>query len=104
MNTFLNFVFNSENLRQYLREEWMQFYDDDYIDSKIIGAIEKNLPSVQQIMHGIERKATGKITSTLSQSSSMRGDEEQSNYGVGSAASHLNKSNTFQQDVDLPQK
>jgi hypothetical protein len=66
MNTFMAFAFNSEKLKKHLRDEWMQCYDFDYIDNKIIGGIEKNLPSIQQVMNGIERKATGKITSQLS--------------------------------------
>jgi hypothetical protein len=63
MNTFMSFTFNSEKLKQHLRDDWMQCYDFDYIDNKIIGGVEKNLPSIQNIMNGIERKATGKITS-----------------------------------------
>lgn len=47
MNTFMSFAFNSEKLKQHLRDEWMQCYDFDYIDNKIIGGIEKNLPSIQ---------------------------------------------------------
>lgn len=82
MNTFMSFAFNTEKLKQHLREEWMQCYDFDYIDDKIIGGIEKNLPSVMSIMQGIERKATGKITSQLSTCSSAKGDDEQSNVGM----------------------
>lgn len=47
MNTFMSFAFNSEKLKQHLRDEWMQCYDFDYIDNKIIGGVEKNLPSIQ---------------------------------------------------------
>jgi len=50
----------------------MQCYDFDYIDNKIIGGVEKNLPAITDIIRYIERKATGKITSTLSTSSSLR--------------------------------
>ena len=32
MNTFLSFVFNTEKLKEHLREEWMTCYDFDYID------------------------------------------------------------------------
>jgi len=68
MHTFLQFVFNVDNLKDNLREEWMQNYDFQYIDAQIIGGIEKNLPSVMQIMAYVERKATGKTASQMSMS------------------------------------
>ena len=68
MNVFLQFLFNTENLRQYVREEWMTLYDFTYIDEKIIGGVEKNLPNVAEILKTIERRATGKAVSTLSMS------------------------------------
>lgn len=77
----MQFVFNTDTLREHLREPWMSCYDFEYIDSKIIGGIEKALPSVSDILRVVERRATGKITSQLSQSSSMRegveGDQSQ---------------------------
>lgn len=81
MHVFMQFVFNTDTLREHLREPWMSCYDFEYIDSKIIGGIEKALPSVSDILRVVERRATGKITSQLSQSSSMRegveGDQSQ---------------------------
>ncbi len=46
----------------------MDIYDFQYIDDKIIGGIEKNLPNVSDILRIVEKKATGKVTSALSQS------------------------------------
>ncbi len=46
----------------------MTLYDYTYIDDKIIGTIEKNLPNVSEILKVVEKRATGKVTSTLSQS------------------------------------
>ena len=46
MHTFLQFTFNSDNLRENLRQEWMEFYDFRYIDEKIIGGVERNLPNI----------------------------------------------------------
>ena len=68
MNVFLQFAFNTENLRQHVRDEWMTLYDFTYIDDKIIGGIEKNLPNVSDILRKVEKRATGKTTSTLSMS------------------------------------
>ena len=46
----------------------MQNYDFQYIDTQIIGGIEKNLPSVLPVMQQIERKATGKVGMSMSMS------------------------------------
>lgn len=46
----------------------MELYDYQYIDEKIIGGIEKNVPNVATILSVVEKKATGRVTSTLSQS------------------------------------
>ena len=50
MHAFLQFTFNAETLREHLREPWMQIYDFQYIDEKIIGGVERNFPSVAEIM------------------------------------------------------
>jgi hypothetical protein len=70
MNVFLQFAFDSDKLREHMREPWMAVYDFTYIDDKIIGGVEKNLPAVADIIKYIERRATGKVTSTLSMNSS----------------------------------
>jgi hypothetical protein len=59
MNVFLLFAFNADKLREHMREPWMEFYDFQYIDDKVIGAVERNLPNVADILKGIEKKATG---------------------------------------------
>jgi len=66
MHTFLQFAFNADNLRENLRQEWMEFYDFSYIDEKIIGGVERNLPNIQDIIRSVEKRATGKAMSTLS--------------------------------------
>jgi hypothetical protein len=48
----------------------MAVYDFTYIDEKIIGGVEKNLPAVAEIIKFIERRATGKVTSALSMTTS----------------------------------
>ena len=70
MHVFLQFAFNAETLREHLREEWMTVYDFQYIDEKIIGGVEKNLPAVADILKSVEKRATGKVSSALSISSS----------------------------------
>lgn len=81
MHTFLQFVFNADGLRENVREAWMELYDYQYLDDKVIGGIEKNLPNVSEILRIVERKATGKVQSTLSQQGgSTHGGASQSNF------------------------
>jgi len=44
----------------------MAIYDFTYIDDKIIGGVEKHLPSVAEIIRFVEKRATGKVVSHLS--------------------------------------
>ena len=69
MHVFMQFAFNAESLREHLREPWMALYDFSYIDEKIIGGVERNLPAVAEIIKSVEKRATGKVTSALSVSS-----------------------------------
>ena len=61
MHNFLQFIFNADNLRDYVRTDWMDLYDYQYLDDKIIGGIEKNLPNVSEILRHVEKKATGRV-------------------------------------------
>ena len=87
MHVFLQFLFNADSLREDVRQEWMNLYDYTYIDEKIIGTIEKNLPNVSDILKTVEKRATGKTVSTLSQS-----DQEQTKFGeTGGLSQSLNE-------------
>jgi hypothetical protein len=72
MHVFLQFLFDADGLRQNVRDSWMELYDYSYIDDKIIGGIEKNLPNVADILRNVERKATGKVTTNLSTSAASQ--------------------------------
>ena len=55
----------------------MNIYDYAYIDEKIIGMVEKNLPNVADILRTVEKRATGKATSTTAAlNASMGGSVE----------------------------
>lgn len=69
MHVFLQYVFNLEKLRESVREDWIQLYDFSYIDEKILGGIERNLPNVAEILGVVEKKATGHVVSSLTTSS-----------------------------------
>jgi len=66
----MQFAFNAELLREHLRDPWMALYDFQYIDEKIIGGVERNLPAIADILKAVEKRATGKVTSALSVTSS----------------------------------
>jgi hypothetical protein len=46
----------------------MELYDFSYLDDKIIGGIEKNLPNVSEILRHVEKKATGRVSNNMSES------------------------------------
>ncbi len=66
MNVFLQFAFNADLLREHMREKWITVFDFTYIDDKVIGMVEKNLAAVQEIIRYVEKRATGKVMSSLS--------------------------------------
>ena len=53
----------------------MSIYDYTYIDEKIIGLVEKNLPNVADILRTVEKRATGKATSTAAALSASHAEE-----------------------------
>ncbi len=75
MNVFLQFLFNADGLRELVRTEWMNIYDYAYIDDKIIGMVEKNLPNVADILRTVEKRATGKTTATAAALNASAGEE-----------------------------
>jgi len=64
MNVFLKFVFNSESLRKNVKDEWSKEFDVSYIETNLIGGIEKHLPTYSDLLSVIEKKATGKAILT----------------------------------------
>ena len=64
MNVFLQFLYSAESLKEHVRVEWLKEYDSVYIDDKIIGGIQKNFPTVSEILASVEKKATGKVVQT----------------------------------------
>lgn len=85
----MQFAFNAEMLREYLREPWMALYDHTYIDEKIIGGVERNLPAVADIIKNVEKRATGKVTTALSVSS-----RQESTLGGELTESHMSAHDT----------
>jgi len=67
----------------------MAIYDFTYIDEKIIGGVERNLPAVADIIKSVEKRATGKVTSALSVSS-----HQESTMNGGMTESHLSAHDT----------
>jgi hypothetical protein len=81
-------MFNGEALREHVRAEWMNIYDYAYIDEKIIGLVEKNLPNVADILRTVEKRATGKSTATAALSATAGG------FAAGAAADQTNFAET----------
>lgn len=102
MNVFLQFLFNADALREHVRSEWMAIYDYAYIDEKVIGLIEKNLPNVADVLRTVEKRATGKATSTAAALSGAAASEDQTKFAeTGGLSQSLQ---TASRDEDEPVK
>ena len=73
----------------------MALYDFSYIDEKIIGGVERNLPAVADIIKNVEKRATGKVTTALSVSSR----QESALGGTELTESHLSAHDTRQSEA-----
>ena len=94
MHVFMQFAFNADTLREHLREPWMALYDFSYIDEKIIGGVERNLPAVADIIKNVEKRATGKVTTALSASS-----RQESALGGDLTESHMSAHDTRMSEI-----
>jgi hypothetical protein len=55
MSVFLKFLFNEENLAQWLRPEWLKLYDPAYVDEQLIGKcviFVKDVEKLRTVMEG----------------------------------------------------
>jgi hypothetical protein len=43
MNVFFNYLFNITGLNEYARNGWLEIYDKDFVDNKIIGKLEDRI-------------------------------------------------------------
>ena len=102
MHTFLQFVFDVDVLRENVRDAWMELYDYQYIDEKIIGGIEKSVPNVSDILRTLERKATGKVSSSLSQSGKST-DRDSESQSMMTSNNHQSM-NAFGDESEMPKK
>jgi hypothetical protein len=105
MHTFLQFVFNADGLREHMRELWMEYFDYAYLDEKIIGGVEKNLPMVSDILRNLEKKATGKVTSALGFGTRSERESDTLSHGLSNQQSIVQLEETEQQPkkVTMPQ-
>lgn len=39
MSVFLKFLFNEENLRDWLRPEWLKHYEPSFVDDQLVGKV-----------------------------------------------------------------
>ena len=105
MHAFMQFAFNAEYLKEYLREPWSAIYDSQYIDEKIIGGVERNLPAVADIIKNVEKRATGKVSSALSVSSRQDGASDRTESRMSaSGGGQTGASDAFSDGADEEQK
>jgi len=66
MNVMLQFLYDANLLKAYVREEWCKIYDATYIDDFVIGGLQSNLLKMGDLLATISKKATGKISELVS--------------------------------------
>lgn len=71
MNVFFNYLFNITALNENAREGWLQIYDKDFVDNKIIGKLEDRLGQVSDLLEHLSEKATGKKSQVVNE---LQGD------------------------------
>ena len=65
MNEFYTYLFDENVLRNKLRPEWIECYDFNYVDSKIIGGLLETQKTIQDLLSFILNKArAGNLSST----------------------------------------
>lgn len=104
MHVFMQFAFNAELLREHLREPWTAIYDFSYIDEKIIGGVERNLPAIADIIKNVEKRATGKVSSALSVSSRQDGTSERTESRMSASMGQTGASDVFSDNTGEEEK
>lgn len=62
----LKSIFDIEFLNNHVRQQWMNYYDFEYIDQKIIAGIEKNQPNANKIIQLLDKKLNRRLKTSLS--------------------------------------
>ena len=49
MFVWMTFIFNSQTLNKWMKEEWCRIYDEQYVEDELIARLLRNLPEVSEI-------------------------------------------------------
>jgi hypothetical protein len=53
---FINYLFSKHNLDNWMKPEWLKIYDEDYVDSELIGGLLKWAEPAGQMLGSLEEK------------------------------------------------
>jgi hypothetical protein len=57
MNGFFTFLFNFDVLTVAVREEWIKYYDFNFIDDKVINGLKNNFDRLTDLLSILNQKA-----------------------------------------------
>lgn len=60
MNSLLNFLFNIEEVRENIFEEWCTVFDEDFIEETVLDGLERKREELESTLTKIAEKALGK--------------------------------------------
>ena len=59
MHIFLSFLFSKSKLEKFVRSEWIQIFDHNYVDKTIIMGLLTNKTKIEDTLNKIAELATG---------------------------------------------
>ena len=98
MNMFFTYIFDISYLRETIKPLWMEYFDESFIENKILSKLESNLPLFKGLLNHLSLKATGKKNELIDNA------EEESNPNEQSVHGHGCKQNTVFQPFNLSEK
>ena len=58
MFVWMTFIFNSQTLNKWMKEEWCRIYDEQYVEDELIARLLRNLPEVSEIIERLRELAS----------------------------------------------
>jgi len=58
MFVWMTFIFNSQTLNKWMKEEWCRIYDEQYVEDELIARLLRNLPEVSDIIERLRELAS----------------------------------------------
>ncbi|KAJ1483220.1 hypothetical protein T484DRAFT_1801018, partial [Baffinella frigidus] len=58
MFVWMSFIFNSQTLNKWMKEEWCRIFDEQYVEDDLIAKLLRNLPEVSEMIERLREIAS----------------------------------------------